>query len=111
MPLRVIGRAPGDHRPRVLPREIGGRSRRDRRHPGSNGKDAHVLRAQETLRAPEGAGNRSRLAMNTKNNERQSELEELLPWHAAGTLSRKDAQRIEDALSKDPELARRFALV
>jgi hypothetical protein len=49
--------------------------------------------------------------MNTKNNERQSDIEELLPWHAAGTLSRKDAQRVEDALSKDPELARRFALV
>ena len=48
--------------------------------------------------------------MNTKN-ELHSELEELLPWHAAGTLSRKDAQRVEDALSKNPELARRYALV
>jgi hypothetical protein len=42
--------------------------------------------------------------------ERQ-ELEELLPWHAAGTLSRRDAQRVEDALARDPELARRYALV
>jgi hypothetical protein len=42
--------------------------------------------------------------------ERQ-EIEELLPWHAAGTLSRRDAQRVEDALARDPELARRYELV
>ncbi|HEY7231554.1 MAG TPA: hypothetical protein VH558_14405 [Pseudolabrys sp.] len=42
--------------------------------------------------------------------ERQ-EIEELLPWHAAGTLSRHDAQRVEEALAQDPELARRYALV
>ncbi len=41
--------------------------------------------------------------------ERQ-EIEELLPWHAAGTLDRRDAQRVEDAIAKDAELARRFAL-
>jgi hypothetical protein len=39
------------------------------------------------------------------------EIEELLPWHAAGTLSRRDAQRVEEALARDPELARRYALV
>jgi hypothetical protein len=49
--------------------------------------------------------------MNTKNKEAHSEIEELLPWHAAGTLSRRDAQRVEDALARDPELARRYALV
>lgn len=38
-------------------------------------------------------------------------IEELLPWHAAGTLSRRDAQRVEDALARDPELARRYDLV
>lgn len=42
--------------------------------------------------------------------ERQ-EIEELLPWHAAGTLSRRDAQRVEEALANDPELARRYAMV
>lgn len=41
----------------------------------------------------------------------RQEIEELLPWHAAGTLSRRDAQRVEDALAADPELARRYALV
>jgi hypothetical protein len=51
------------------------------------------------------------MAMNTKNKEAHSDVEELLPWHAAGTLSRSDARRVEDALAKDPELARRYALV
>ncbi len=41
----------------------------------------------------------------------RQEIEELLPWHAAGTLSRRDAQRVEEALANDPELARRYAMV
>jgi hypothetical protein len=41
----------------------------------------------------------------------REDIETLLPWHAAGTLSRRDAQRVEQALANDPELARRFALV
>ncbi|MCK9913504.1 hypothetical protein MXD81_30410 [Microbacteriaceae bacterium K1510] len=41
----------------------------------------------------------------------QSDIEALLPWYAAGTLSRRDAQRVEDALKRDPELARRYELV
>jgi len=39
------------------------------------------------------------------------EIEELLPWHAAGTLSRRDADRVEQALAGDRELARRYELV
>ncbi len=49
--------------------------------------------------------------MNAIDKETQSEIEELLPWHAAGTLSRRDAQRVEQALASDPELARRYELV
>lgn len=49
--------------------------------------------------------------MNTPNKETQGDIEELLPWHAAGTLSRSDARRVEEALARDPELARRYALV
>ena len=49
--------------------------------------------------------------MNTVNKEAHSDIEGLLPWHAAGTLSRRDAQRVEDALASNPELARRYALV
>jgi anti-sigma-K factor RskA len=39
------------------------------------------------------------------------DIEQLLPWHAAGTLSRRDAQRVEEALARDSELARRYELV
>jgi anti-sigma factor RsiW len=39
------------------------------------------------------------------------ELEELLPWYAAGTLSHAEAQRIEAALARDPELSNRFSIV
>jgi len=49
--------------------------------------------------------------MMTTDKEAHSEIEELLPWHAAGTLSRRDRERVEDALARDPELARRYALV
>lgn len=50
--------------------------------------------------------------MNTTNEDQApGEIEALLPWHAAGTLSRRDAQRVEDALAQDPELAQRYALV
>jgi hypothetical protein len=47
--------------------------------------------------------------MNTINKERD-DLETLLPWHAAGTLSRRDAERVEKALAGDRELLRRFNL-
>ena len=51
--------------------------------------------------------------MNTTNDraDDRQEIENLLPWHAAGTLSRRDAERVERALADDRELARRFELV
>ena len=49
--------------------------------------------------------------MNTKNKETQEDIELLLPWHAAGTLSRRDAERVERALANDNELASRYELV
>ena len=39
------------------------------------------------------------------------DVESLLPWHATGTLSARDARRVEDALSRDPMLAKQFALI
>jgi hypothetical protein len=39
------------------------------------------------------------------------EIEALLPWYAAGTLSRRDADLVERALARDSELARRYDLV
>ncbi len=47
--------------------------------------------------------------MNTMNKERD-DLETLLPWHAAGTLNRRDAERVEKALANDRELMRHFNL-
>src|SRR2546428_685006 len=41
----------------------------------------------------------------------RDDIETLLPWHAAGTLSRRDAERVEQALAQDAELARRYELV
>ena len=49
--------------------------------------------------------------MNTKQKETQEDIELLLPWHAAGTLSRRDAARVEQALANDNELAARYELV
>ncbi len=40
-----------------------------------------------------------------------SEIEMLLPWHAAGTLNPRDARRVEEALARDPELARQYAAI
>jgi hypothetical protein len=47
----------------------------------------------------------------TPNALEREEIEQLLPWHAAGTLSRRDAQRVEQALQSDADLARQYALV
>ncbi|WP_065756822.1 hypothetical protein [Bradyrhizobium paxllaeri] len=40
-----------------------------------------------------------------------SEVETLLPFHAAGTLNARDARRVEEALASDPELARQYAVI
>jgi hypothetical protein len=50
------------------------------------------------------------MSLNKEAPERQ-DIEALLPWHAAGTLSRRDSDRVERALSGDRELARRYDLV
>jgi hypothetical protein len=47
--------------------------------------------------------------MNTIDKERE-DLESLLPWHVAGTLNRRDAERVEKALANDRELLRHFNL-
>jgi hypothetical protein len=40
-----------------------------------------------------------------------SEIEMLLPWHAAGTLNARDSRRVEEALARDPELAGQYAVI
>ena len=50
--------------------------------------------------------------MNTIDKEpERHEIEVLLPWYAAGTLSRRDVDLVERALARDSELARRYDLV
>jgi anti-sigma factor RsiW len=52
--------------------------------------------------------------MNTMKKEAEKlpeDVELLLPWHAAGTLSRRDAARVEQALANDNELAARYEMV
>jgi anti-sigma factor RsiW len=39
------------------------------------------------------------------------EIEMLLPWYATGTLNARDARRIEEALVRDPELAKQYAVI
>ncbi|MET0407373.1 MAG: hypothetical protein ABW006_03290 [Hyphomicrobium sp.] len=46
-----------------------------------------------------------------KEDPEQLRIEFLLPWYAAGTLSRSESDRVEKALAGDIELARRYALV
>lgn len=50
--------------------------------------------------------------MNTNTAEREPDsVEALLPWHAAGTLNARDMRRVEEALARDPKLAREYAAV
>jgi anti-sigma factor RsiW len=52
------------------------------------------------------------MAASRKMAEREpGDIELLLPWHAAGTLNARDSRRIEEALARDPELARQFAVI
>ena len=54
----------------------------------------------------------SEAALNMIKKERERrEIESMLPWHAAGTLDRCDAECVERALAEDSELARRYELV
>lgn len=39
------------------------------------------------------------------------EIEALLPWHAAGTLSARDARRVDEALARDSALAKQYAVI
>jgi len=52
------------------------------------------------------------MAMSNKMPEQEpGEIEALLPWHAAGTLNAREARRVEEALARDPELARQYAVI
>src|SRR5207302_9116507 len=97
MPDGTFARTPGDRRSCLLPRKIRGRGGRDRRDTRKHCEDAPVLCAQEIGRTAEGSRRRARLAMMAMSKkileQEPSEIEMLLPWHAAGTLNARDARR------------------
>ncbi|MBU6462354.1 MAG: hypothetical protein KGK01_09325 [Bradyrhizobium sp.] len=51
------------------------------------------------------------MAMKKTLEQEPSEIEMLLPWHAAGTLAARDAKRVEEALARDAQLARQYAAI
>jgi anti-sigma-K factor RskA len=51
------------------------------------------------------------MAISKKMPDEPGEIEMLLPWHAAGTLNARDARRVEEALARDPELAKQYAVI
>lgn len=52
------------------------------------------------------------MAMTNKLPEQEpGEIEALLPWHAAGTLSTRDARRVDEALARDADLARQYDVI
>src|SRR6516225_3824929 len=70
------------------------------RAPWQIGHTAGAISAapQEVAVAALGESKQTCLAINAK---RRYEIETLLPWQAAGTLSRRDAHRVEQALADD----------
>ena len=52
------------------------------------------------------------MAMSKKMLDREpSEIEMLLPFHAAGTLNARDTRRVDEALASDPALAKQYAVI
>jgi len=51
------------------------------------------------------------MAMKKILEQEPSEIEMLLPWHAAGTLNARDVKRVEEALARDSELAKQYAVI
>lgn len=50
-------------------------------------------------------------ATSNKIMDEPEEIEALLPWYAAGTLSVRDARRVEDALKQDAALQKQYAVI
>jgi hypothetical protein len=52
------------------------------------------------------------MALNRKSLQLEpQEVEALLPWHAAGTLDARDARCVEEALARDPLLAKKYTAI
>jgi hypothetical protein len=60
------------------------------------------------------AAGKARLAIMATNQileQGPGEIEMLLPWHAVGTLNARDRRRVEEALAREPALAKQYAVV
>ena len=53
----------------------------------------------------------SKSAMSERTDREPTEIEALLPFHAAGTLNLRDARRVDEALANNPDLARQYAVI
>ncbi|MDO8980190.1 MAG: hypothetical protein Q7V17_13250 [Afipia sp.] len=53
----------------------------------------------------------SKPATSKQTDREPTEIEALLPFHAAGTLNLRDARRVDEALASDPDLARQYAAI
>jgi hypothetical protein len=53
----------------------------------------------------------SKSATSKQTDREPTEIEALLPFHAAGTLNLRDARRVDEALASDPDLARQYAVI
>ena len=53
----------------------------------------------------------SKSAMSERTDREPTEIEALLPFHAAGTLNLRDARRVDEALATNPDLARQYAVI
>lgn len=82
---------------------------------GEYREDLLVLRAQRTDQDAKDSRHTARLAVMAASKkmieQEPSEIELLLPWHAAGALTPRDARKVEEALARDPALAGRYALI
>ncbi len=51
------------------------------------------------------------MAMTKMQEQEPGEIEMLLPWYAAGTLNARDTRLVDEALARDPELAKQYAVI
>jgi hypothetical protein len=76
---------------------------------------AGLFYARKKTDRTEGSRRGAGLAMTALNEkmveDEFADIQLLLPWHAAGTLNARDARRVEEALARDPELARQYAVI
>ena len=89
------------------------RGERGPEDPREHREDENVLRPQAAVRAAQGGGHRSRLAMSEQTAEEieREEIEMLLPWYATGRLDRADRAKVESYLARHPQMSAQLDLI